>query len=159
MPLAEQLVHQRYVHSGPLVLGTAPLNFPTPTADRDRTVSRRSEPSSRATFIGEQPNPWDPLQPQDVTSRHRIIPMLSNGVRLYLHLVTDLSCIEPIGDSRNIVSLEFTRGGVLRGSYRLAVSISRLSFQISRYRVIELVEKHIQIPLIASITRSMFRLL
>ena len=71
MLLAEQQVHQRHVHSGPLVLGTASLNFPTPTADRDRTVSRRSKPSSRATLIGEQPNPWDLLQPQDVTSRHR----------------------------------------------------------------------------------------
>ena len=71
MPLAGQLAHQRFVHSGPLVLGAAPLKFPTPTADRDRTVSRRSEPSSRATLIGEQPNPWDLLQPQDVTNRHR----------------------------------------------------------------------------------------
>src|SRR6516164_7735198 len=68
--LAPQLLHQRYVHPGPLVLGTAPLNSPTPTADRDRTVSRRSEPSSRTTLIGEQPNPWDLLQPQDVMSRH-----------------------------------------------------------------------------------------
>ena len=71
MPLAEQLVHQRYVHPGPLVLRTAPLKFPTPTADRDRTVSRRSEPSSRTSLMGEQPNPWDLLQPQDETSRHR----------------------------------------------------------------------------------------
>ena len=71
MLLAEQLVHQRLVHSGPLVLGTDPLKFLTPTVDRDRTVSRRSEPSSRATLMGEQPNPWDLLQPQDVTSRHR----------------------------------------------------------------------------------------
>ena len=71
MQLALQQIHQRYVHSGPLVLGTALLNFPTPTTDRDRTVSRRSEPSSRATLMGEQPNPWDLLQPQDVTSRHR----------------------------------------------------------------------------------------
>src|SRR3979490_2253229 len=71
VPLAGQLAHQRYVHSGPLVLGAAPLKFPTPTADRDRTVSRRSEPSSRTTLIGEQPNPWDLLQPQDVMSRHR----------------------------------------------------------------------------------------
>ena len=39
--------------------------------DTDRTVSRRSEPSSRAALIGEQPNPWDLLQPQDATSRHR----------------------------------------------------------------------------------------
>ncbi len=71
MPLAEQLVHQRYVHPGPLVLGTGLLKFPTPATDRDRTVSRRSEPSSRTTLMGEQPNPWDLLQPQDVMSRHR----------------------------------------------------------------------------------------
>ena len=71
MPLARQQLHQWCVHSGPLVLGTAPLMTPTPTMDRDRTVSRRSEPSSRAALIGEQPNPWDLLQPQDATSRHR----------------------------------------------------------------------------------------
>ena len=69
--LAPQQVHQRYVHPGPLVLGTDPVNAPTPTADRDRTVSRRSEPSSRTALIGEQPNPWDLLQPQDAMSRHR----------------------------------------------------------------------------------------
>ena len=71
MPLAEQLVHQRYVHPGPLVLRTAPLNIPAPATDRDRTVSRRSEPSSRTALIGEQPNPWDRIQPQDAMSRHR----------------------------------------------------------------------------------------
>src|SRR5438093_6769595 len=71
MPLARQPVHQRCVHPGPLVLGTDPLNSPTPTADRDRTVSRRSKPSSRTTLNGEQPYPWDLLQPQDVMSRHR----------------------------------------------------------------------------------------
>ena len=71
MLLADQLVHQWYVHPGPLVLGTAPLKILTPTADRDRTVSRRSKPSSRTTLIGEQPNPWDLLQPQDAMSRHR----------------------------------------------------------------------------------------
>ena len=69
--LAEQLVHQRSVQPGPLVLRSDLLKFLTPTTDRDRTVSRRSEPSSRATLMGEQPNPWDLLQPQDVTSRHR----------------------------------------------------------------------------------------
>ncbi len=69
--LAPQPVHQRVVHPGPLVLGTDPLKSRTPTADRDRTVSRRSKPSSRTTLIGEQPNPWDLLQPQDVMSRHR----------------------------------------------------------------------------------------
>ncbi len=71
VPLARQPVHQRCVHPGPLVLGTGPLKSPSPTADRDRTVSRRSKPSSRTTLIGEQPNPWDLLQPQDVMSRHR----------------------------------------------------------------------------------------
>ena len=71
LQLAPQQVHQRFVRHGPLVLEAGPLKFPTPTTDRDRTVSRRSEPSSRATLIGEQPNPWDLLQPQDVTSRHR----------------------------------------------------------------------------------------
>src|SRR6476660_6895875 len=69
--LALQPVHQRLVQLGPLVLESGPLKLPTPTTARDRTVSRRSEPSSRATLIGEQPNPWDLLQPQDVTSRHR----------------------------------------------------------------------------------------
>jgi hypothetical protein len=71
MPLARQLEHQRYVHPGPLVLRTAPLNFPTPTADRDQTVSRRFKPSSRTALNGEQPYPWDLLQPQDAMSRHR----------------------------------------------------------------------------------------
>src|SRR6195256_822374 len=71
MRLASQPVHQRFVHSGPLVLGAAPLKLPTPTADRDQTVSRRFEPSSRTTLNGEQPYPWDRLQPQDVMSRHR----------------------------------------------------------------------------------------
>ena len=69
--LAEQLAHQRFVHPGPLVLGIGLLKTLTRTADRDRTVSRRSEPSSRAALMGEQPNPWDVLPPQDATSRHR----------------------------------------------------------------------------------------
>ena len=71
VPLAGQLVHQWFVHSGPLVLGAAPFKSLAPAMDRDRTVSRRSEPSSRTTLMGEQPNPWDLLQPQDVMSRHR----------------------------------------------------------------------------------------
>ena len=71
MLLAEQLVRQRFVHLGPLVLKADPLKYPTLVADRDRTVSRRSEPSSRTALIGEQPNPWDLLQPQDAMSRHR----------------------------------------------------------------------------------------
>ena len=69
--LAVQPVNRRSVQHGPLVLVSEPRKFPAPATDRDRTVSRRSEPSSRATLIGEQPNPWDLLQPRDVTSRHR----------------------------------------------------------------------------------------
>src|SRR5690606_883897 len=71
MQLTPQPVHQRLVQPGPLVLRSRPRKLPTPITDRDRTVSRRSEPSSRATLIGEQPNPWDLLHRQDVTSRHR----------------------------------------------------------------------------------------
>src|ERR671933_375176 len=71
VPLAGQLTHQRYVRPGPLVLGTALLKTPAPVEDRDRTVSRRSKPSSRTALIGEQPNPWNLLQLQDATSRHR----------------------------------------------------------------------------------------
>ena len=69
--LAKQPVHQRFVQPGPLVLRSALLKSPAPTADRDQTVSRRFEPSSRTALIGEQPNPWDLLQPQDAMSRHR----------------------------------------------------------------------------------------
>src|SRR5271156_5352080 len=71
VPLAGQLAHESYVRPGPLVLGTAFLKSPTAASDRDRTVSRRSKPSSRTALMGEQPNPWDRLQPQDATSRHR----------------------------------------------------------------------------------------
>src|SRR5574341_1639280 len=71
MLLAEQLAHQRSVHPGPLVLGAAPVKPPPPATDRDRTVSRRSKPSSRTALMGEQPNPWNLLQPQDAMSRHR----------------------------------------------------------------------------------------
>ncbi len=69
--IGSQQVHRRSVHPGPLVLRTAPLKYPAPTPDRDRTVSRRSEPSSRTALIGEQPNPWDRIQPQAAMSRHR----------------------------------------------------------------------------------------
>src|SRR3954466_9332932 len=69
--LAVQLAHQRFVRPGPLVLGTALRKSLTRAADRDRTVSRRSKPSSRTALMGEQPNPRDLLQPQDAPSRHR----------------------------------------------------------------------------------------
>ena len=69
--LAMQLDHQGYVQPNPLVLKLTPLKLAPPTTDRDRPGSRRSEPSSRTALIGEQPNPWDLLQPQDAMSRHR----------------------------------------------------------------------------------------
>ena len=71
LPLTRQLEHQWFVKPGPLVLRFEPLKFPAPTVDKDRTVSRRSEPSSRTALTGEQPDPWDLLQPQDAMSRHR----------------------------------------------------------------------------------------
>ena len=71
MPLAGQPAHHWSVHFGPLVLEAAPLKIPTPATDRDQTVSRRFEPNSRTALIGEQPNPWDLLQPQDAMGRHR----------------------------------------------------------------------------------------
>src|SRR5712692_11098705 len=80
LPRAGQLAHQRYVPPNPLVLGRKLLKSPTPTTDRDRPVSRRSKPSSRTAFIGEQPNPWELLHPQDAMSRHRTKSMLSHGV-------------------------------------------------------------------------------
>jgi hypothetical protein len=79
MPLAGQLVHHRSAHPGPLVLGATPLNSPARTLDRDRTVSQRSEPSSRTALMGEQPKPWEVLPPQDATSRHRAISAVTGG--------------------------------------------------------------------------------
>jgi hypothetical protein len=79
MLLAEQPVHQRFVRPGPLVLGSTLLKSPTPTADRDRTVLRRSEPRSRTALMGEQPNPWDQLRPQDATIRHRALSIVTDG--------------------------------------------------------------------------------
>ena len=71
LPLTGQQTRQRFVRPNPLVLRSKPLKYPAPTVDRDRPGSRRSKPSSRTAFIGEQPNPWDLLQPQDAMSRHR----------------------------------------------------------------------------------------
>src|SRR3989442_1912730 len=76
---ATQLAHQRCSPLGPLVLELTPRTLPAPTTDRDRTVSRRSEPSSRAALMGEQPNPWDRLQPQDATSRHRTFSAVTSS--------------------------------------------------------------------------------
>src|SRR5205807_10537060 len=88
--LAPQLAHHRYVPPNPLVLGSNLLKSPTPTADRDRTVSRRSKPSSRSALMGEQPNHWDRLQPQDATSRHRAFSAVS-GSADYIFTLLDQS--------------------------------------------------------------------
>jgi len=95
MPLAGQLDYQRFTHPGPFVLGTDSRRSPAPTVDKDRTVLRRSEPSSRTTLIGEQPNPWDLLQPQDVMSRHR--GAFPNSLRIPLGTsVTILEATAPV---------------------------------------------------------------
>src|SRR6202048_3944608 len=103
MLLAEQPVHQRFVQPGPLVLGSTLLKSPAPTADRDRTVSRRSKPSSRTALMGEQPNPWDRLQPQDATSRHRTFSAVSSSADYIFTL------------------LELSEGSACCGSHRFAV--------------------------------------
>lgn len=126
--LASQLAHQRYVPPNPLVLGRKPLKFPAPAADRDRPVSRRSEPSSRTAFIGEQPNPWDLLQPQDAMSRHRTTFHDFAWRRLYLFLAPDRStssengCIVSVGTARlgvlpRSMIEAFPFGSVVTGSF------------------------------------------
>ena len=80
--LAKQQIHYWFSVPNPLVLWYAPLNTLAPTPDMDRTVSRRSEPSSRTTLMGEQPNPWNVLPLQDVMSRHRIMFVITNLVSL-----------------------------------------------------------------------------
>src|SRR6266851_3084467 len=104
---AEQLAHQRYVPPSPLVLGRNLRKSPAPATDRDRPVSRRSKPSSRTAFIGEQPNPWALLHPQDAMSRHRTVVHAFAWRRLYLHLALGCStwCAWP--------QLDVTRVGVL----------------------------------------------
>src|SRR5581483_8713606 len=77
LPLTRQLPHQKCVIPGPLVLRNEPLKFPAPTVDKDRTVSRRSESSSRTALTGEQPDPWDLLQPQDAISLLSLAYLLS----------------------------------------------------------------------------------
>ena len=55
---------------------TLKVQFQTPQATELEKLEKKSlvtfiytEPSSRTTLMGEQPNPWDLLQPQDVMSR------------------------------------------------------------------------------------------
>src|SRR5699024_11330181 len=80
MHLAVQLTYQWFVRPGRLVLRTDLLNSPTRAEDRDRTISRRSEPSSRTALMGEQPNPLDLLQPQDATRDRKSTRLNSSHV-------------------------------------------------------------------------------
>ena len=66
----------------------------------DRTVSRRSEPSSRTALMGEQPNPWDVLPPQDAMSRHRICV---NKIIVFESKI--LSCFDEIFELRYPITL------------------------------------------------------
>src|SRR5436309_210151 len=126
--LAEQLAHQRFVPPSPLVLGRNLRKYPAPAADRDRPVSRRSEPSSRTAFIGEQPNPWELLHPQDAMSRHRTRFHAFAWCRLYLLLAPDVStsnekwCMVSVGTARLGVlpwlkARAFPFGSVVTGSF------------------------------------------
>src|SRR5947207_965567 len=103
LPRAGQLAHQRYVPPNPLVLGRKPRKSPAPTTDRDRPVSRRSKPSSRTAFIGEQPNPWELLHPQDAMSRHRTFSFHDFAWRrLCLHPVVDVRLEEPSSKNHDL---------------------------------------------------------
>jgi len=130
MPLAGQLVHHRSAHPGPLVLGATPLNSPARTLDRDRTVSQRSEPSSRTALMGEQPNPWEVLPPQDATSRHRAISAVTGGADyLSTFLTSERRCRRLIVTTDSLPQKQITisplsneSGSVVTGSCRELVS-------------------------------------
>ena len=144
MPLAGQPVHQRFVQPGPLVLGSTLLKSPTPTADRDRTVSRRSEPRSRTALMGEQPNPWDLLQPQDATIRHRTFSIIPDGVDYIFTLPTEAMGEGPAYDG---VDKFAPVGSTERHLFaRLAVG------RFSRYGVIT--PTGVRLPTVLSSTRS-----
>src|SRR6266571_2712806 len=124
LPRAGQLAHQRYVPPNPLVLGRKPRKSPPPATDRDRPVSRRSKPSSRTAFIGEQPNPWELLHPQDAMSRHRTKSTISRGVDYVIILSRALAL-------KRLASIVYDK------SRRVALARSQsLTFRISRYGVI-----------------------
>ena len=69
----------------------------------DQTVLRRSEPSSRTAFMGEQPNPWNLLQLQVAMSRHRGAKPLR---RCEIYLVkSGLSMMAPIFPEKDLQRL------------------------------------------------------
>ena len=87
--VGRQQIHQWSVHPGPLVLRTAPLKYPPPAPDRDRTVSRRSEPSSRTALMGEQPSfggvgGVSLPDPVSVTGCSGVFVVLSSAISIYL---------------------------------------------------------------------------
>lgn len=134
--LAEQLGHRRSVPAGPLVLCGALLKSPTPTRDRDRTVSRRSKPSSRTALTGEQPDPWDLLQPRDAMSRHRGAKPdrryeLSGPIRVVPSLLKAQTMSSPRSE-RGSACDQRNRGNRIRRS--LPYGISRSGVKASLYR-------------------------
>src|SRR3954466_6782590 len=79
MPLIGQLVHHWSVHSGPCVLRADLRKFPTPTTDRDQTVSRRSKPNSRTAINGRTAQPLEASSPpgcDESTSRCQTLPSM-----------------------------------------------------------------------------------
>ena len=134
LPLTGQPEHQRFVILGPLVLKNEPLKTPAPTADKDRTVSRRSEPSSRTALTGEQPDPWDLLQPQDAMSRHRG----AKPLRRY-ELLEAISLLSPA----YLLSVERWQFHILPPdhlvllSYLFDVCVSQLSSHLSIYSTLD----------------------
>src|ERR1700748_885736 len=134
LPLTRQPEHQRFVILGPLVLKNEPLKSPAPTADKDRTVSRRSEPTSRTALTGEQPDPWDLLQPQDAMSRHRG----AKPLRRY-ELLEAISLLSPA----YLLSVERWQFHILPPdhlgllSYLFDVCVSQLSSHLSIYSTLD----------------------
>src|SRR5487761_776469 len=134
VPLAGQLAHESYVRPGPLVLGTAFLRSPTAASDRDRTVSRRSKPSSRTALMGEQPNPWDRLQPQDATSRHRTFSAVSSSAD-YIFTLLDESEGSACCGSHKFALCTSCHRGVSHSRYGVNFSRETTSHGIAHHRI------------------------
>lgn len=72
----KQLLNHRYTYSNPLVLRIKFFSFLMLTKDKDQTALRRFEPNSRTILFGEQPNPWNLFQLQEMMNRHRCPKLL-----------------------------------------------------------------------------------
>ncbi len=148
LPRVRQQEHQRLLRPNPLVLGTDPFNSPAPTLDRDRPGSRRSEPSSRTTLIGEQPNPWDLLQPQDVMSRHR-----GAKPRRRYGLLGEISLLSPeylLSDERRPFHME--SAGSLGPAFTPARDISLAVKHTSTLALYARLPTVLSVPLCSSVT-------